>query len=302
MTLVQDAGRIGQHRLGLTTGGPADSLAFDWANRLCGNEAGSAALEIAVGGLELEAEVSTYIALCGADMPLTINGSTAENWRSYHVSPGDRVALGFARHGVRACLAVAGGFQLRPTLGSVSTVLREGLGGLEGRKLQEGDCLPCAEAPEAECLRVPMGHRPIYSGRALLRVVRGYQYDDFDASQRQRFFSAEYRVSRECDRMGYRLEGPAIHCDLPEMLSEGICLGAVQIPPDGQPIVLLCDRQTIGGYPKLGAVLSVDLPQLAQLPAGGKVSFTAISVEEARQIRLAATRQFAALQPEVCPC
>lgn len=300
MTLIQDSGRLGHHRLGLTTGGPADPLAFDWANRLCGNESGAAALEMAVGGLELDAEVATQVALCGADMPMTINGSPVEGWRSHRVNPGDRLALGFARSGVRAYLAVAGGFQLQKTLGSVSTVLREGLGGLAGRQLESGDRLPCPGASEEACLMVPRGYRPVYSGRALLRVVVGYQYEAFSEKARRQLFSAEYRVSAQSDRMGYRLEGPPLQVALPVLLSEGICAGAVQVPPDGQPIILLCDRQTIGGYPKLGAVLSVDLGQLVQLPAGGRVTFAPIDVAEARQIRLAATRQFQALQPEVC--
>ncbi|WP_461518408.1 5-oxoprolinase subunit C family protein [Porticoccus sp.] len=300
MTLIQDAGRIGHHRLGLTTGGPADPFAFDWANRLCGNEPGTTALEITVGGLVLSCERSTRVAICGADMPMSINGEVMDAWRSYHVNAGDRISVGYARSGVRAYLAVVGGLAILPILGSTSTVVREALGGLDGRKLEAGDLLPCGDSQEIDCLMVPAGYRPMYSKRVLLRVVVGYQYDAFDAAQRQRFFSAEYQVSKQCDRMGYRLEGPTLDCGLPEMLSEGISLGAVQVPPDGQPIILMCDRQTIGGYPKLGSVISVDLAQLAQLSPGGTVSFTAITAAEARQIRLSATRQFQQVVPEPC--
>ena len=301
MTLIQDSGRIGYHRLGLTTGGPADTLAFAWANRLCGNPSGASSLEITVGGLELEAEVVTQIALCGADMPLAINGISVDGWRSHHIYPGDRISVGFARAGVRAYLATAGGLMVPPVLGSTATVLREGIGGMEGRKLAAGDRLPCPQVDRGDCLKVPTGYRPVYNRRVLLRLVMGYQHDVFTPAERERFYGGEYQVSSQCDRMGYRLEGPAVHCDMPGMLSEGISLGAVQVPPDGQPIVLLCDRQTIGGYPKLGAVLSVDLPLLAQLPAGGRVSFAPISVDKARQVRLQATKQFEQLQPEVCP-
>ncbi len=300
MTLIQDAGRIGHHRLGITSGGPADPLAFDWANRLCGNEPGTTALEITVGGLVLRCERSTRIALCGADMPMSINGELVDAWRSYHVNAGDRISVGYARTGVRAYLAVVGGLAILPILGSTSTVVREALGGLDGRKLEAGDQLPCGDSQEIDCLKVPTGYRPVYSKRVLLRVVTGYQYDAFDVAQRQQFFSSEYRVSKQCDRMGYRLEGPSLMCELPEMLSEGICLGAIQVPPDGKPIILMCDRQTIGGYPKLGSVISVDLAQLAQLSSGGTVSFTAITPAEARQIRLAATRQFQQVEPEPC--
>ncbi|TNF05458.1 MAG: biotin-dependent carboxyltransferase [Gammaproteobacteria bacterium] len=301
MTLIQDGGRTGYHRLGLTTGGPADALAFAWANRLCGNQPEASSLEITVGGLELDVDVATRIAVCGADMPLSINGDVVENWRSHRLYPGDRVTLGFARSGVRAYLAVAGGLVVSPVLGSSATVIREGIGGIEGRKLKTGDNLVCPQADDKDCLRVPTGYRPVYNKRVLLRMVMGYQHDAFAPEQRERFYAGEYQVSSQCDRMGYRLEGPTIHCDMPGMLSEGISLGAVQVPPDGQPIVLLCDRQTIGGYPKLGAVLSVDLPLLAQLPAGGRVSFAPISVDEAREIRLQATKQFEQLAAEVCP-
>lgn len=300
MTLIQDAGRIGHHRLGITSGGPADPLAFDWANRLCGNEPGTTALEITVGGLVLRCERSTRIALCGADMPMSINGELVDAWRSYHVNAGDRISVGYARTGVRAYLSVVGGLAILPILGSTSTVVREALGGLDGRKLEAGDQLPCGDSQEIDCLKVPTGYRPVYSKRVLLRVVTGYQYDAFDAAQRQQFFSSQYRVSKQCDRMGYRLEGPSLMCELPEMLSEGICLGAIQVPPDGKPIILMCDRQTIGGYPKLGSVISVDLAQLAQLSSGGTVSFTAITPAEARQIRLAATRKFQQVEPEPC--
>ena len=300
MTLIQDAGRIGYHRVGITTGGPADPLAFDWANRLCGNEPGTTALEITVGGLVLRCERSCRVALCGADMPLSINGDLVDTWRSYHVNAGDRISVGYARAGVHAYLSVVGGLAVLPILGSTSTVVREALGGLDGRKLEAGDQLPCGESQKAGCLMVPKGYRPVYGKRVLLRVVTGYQYDAFDAVQRQRFFSSEYKVTKQSDRMGYRLEGPALQCELPDMLSEGISLGAIQIPPDGQPIILMCDRQTIGGYPKLGSVISVDLGQLAQLSPGGTVTFTAISPAEAQQIRIAATRQFQQVEPKPC--
>lgn len=301
MTLIQDGGRTGYHRLGLTTGGPADSLAFAWANRLCGNHSVASSLEITVGGLELVAEVTTRVAVCGADMPVTINGRPIEGWRSHPVYPGDKISVGFARAGVRAYLATAGGLMVPAVLGSTATVLRENIGGMEGRKLVAGDRLPCPQVDSGDCLKVPTGYRPVYNRRVLLRMVMGYQHDAFAPAERERFYAGEYQVSSQCDRMGYRLEGPAVHCRMPDMLSEGICLGAVQVPPDGQPIVLLSDRQTIGGYPKLGAVLSVDLPLLAQLPAGGRVSFAPITVDKARQVRLQATKQFEQIQPVVFP-
>lgn len=300
LTLLQDAGRFGYHRLGLTTGGPADPLAFSWGNRLCGNASGMTALEVTIGGLELECQVDTILALCGADMPLTINGQPKERWRSHRVKSGDRVALGYARRGMRAYLAVADGFNIPSTFGSTATVVREGVGGLSGNPLQAGDHLSCTDTSDRQCLSLGRGYRPVYGGRVLLRVVSGYQSALISSDQQQRFFASEYRLLSQSDRMASRLTGPPIDIDIPDLLSEGICLGAIQIPPDGLPIILMHDRQTIGGYPKLGSVISLDMSQLAQLKPGGLVTFKSVTMAEARHIRLAADSMYAQLNPEVC--
>ena len=165
--------------------------------------------------------------------------------------------------------------------GSTSTVVREGIGGLRGEKLAAGDRLPCRPSRAQTGLRLPREWWPQYSGQVELRVIPGYQYTHFPRLQQRRFFSLEWQVDQRSDRMGYRLQGPALQCELQGILSEGICLGAIQVPADGQPIVLLNDRQTIGGYPKIGAALSLDTARLAQLRPGGRVRFRAISPEEA---------------------
>ena len=286
-SLIEDAGRFGMHGFGLTTGGPLDRNAFRWANRLCANPPNCAAIEITVGGLVLQSNVNTTIAVSGASMPLTINRQPKALWRSHRVIAGDRIELGFATAGTRAYLAVAGGFQIEAIFNSVASVPRESLGGLhrDGSPLRADDLLPCpdqkdkSQSPE---LRLPQRLQPDYSSnRALLRVIPGYQQALFSDLQKQRFFSSEYRVTESCDRMGYRLSGAAIAPSADGILSEGICLGAIQVPADGQPIVLLNDRQTIGGYPKLGSVLSLDIGKLAQLAPGGTVRFEAISIEQA---------------------
>jgi biotin-dependent carboxylase-like uncharacterized protein len=300
LTLIQDAGRYGFHRQGLTTGGPADPLAFYWANRLCGNARGATCLEVTVGGLVLQARVATRLSVCGADMPLTINQQNRALWQSHPIKAGDKIELGFARSGLRAYLAVAGGLQIPAVFGSTATVPREGIGGLRGGPLQAGDRLPCESLAAGDCLRLPAGYRPVYGNKLLLRVVTGYQHDDFPEQQRRLFFNSEYRLSIQSDRMGCRLQGPAISPGGEGIASEGICLGAIQIPPDGQPIVLMHDRQTIGGYPKLGAVIAMDLARLAQLKPGGSVSFTAVTVEQARQINLLAAESREQLQPDIC--
>ena len=296
-SLLQDHGRYGRHSIGLTTGGPMDSQSFQWANRLCQNTAECAAIEVTVGGLVLEANISTSIAVTGAAVPLSINKQPAALWQTHRVQAGDRIELGFAPLGSRSYLAVAGGFQASPSFGSQSTVPREGLGGLhqDGKPLQTGDQLPCLALEQQPPIhRLAKSQRPKFSAdnSAHCRVILGYQQQAFSAVQKQVFFSSEYQVSDSSDRMGYRLNGPAIKPALDGILSEGICLGAIQVPADGQPIVLLADRQTIGGYPKIGSVLSLDLGKLAQVTPGGTVSFEAISIEQAHNLLVLNQRQF----------
>jgi len=295
-SLIEDAGRFGQHRIGLTSGGPLDRDAFRWANRLCGDQQSAAAIEITVGGLVLESKVNTTIAVTGANIPLSINRQSRALWQSHQVKAGDRIKLGFATSGSRAYLAVAGGFTIEPIFNSVATVPREALGGLhrDGRPLQTGDFIPCSESLSTPQLRVPDSHRPDYSANsAILRVVLGYQQQAFSNINKQVFFSSEYQVTESSDRMGFRLKGPAIKPTVDGILSEGICLGAIQVPADGQPIVLLNDRQTIGGYPKLGSVLSLDIGHLAQLLPGGKLRFEAISIEQAHNLLVLDQQRFA---------
>lgn len=277
LSLLQDGGRVGQHRIGLTNGGPLDAEAFGYCNRLLQNPVGSTVIEISFGGLQLEALTDTYICLTGAVMPLKINNQTQPNWEVLPVKAGDTLAIEFAEKGCRAYLGVAGGFDVAPSFGSTATVVREKIGGLIGDKLHAGDELPCAEVADRKRLYLKEDHRPRYQNEVTVRVIPGYQQKHFSRFQQRRFFSHAFTVSDRCDRMGYRLEGPAIECDIEGILSEGICFGAIQIPADGQPIVLLNDRQTIGGYPKIGSALSLDCARLAQLRPGGKVHFAPIS-------------------------
>lgn len=277
LSLLQDSGRAGKHRIGLTSGGPLDPLAFNYCNRLLQNPAGATALEISFGGLQLEAEIDTYICLTGAVMPLHINDRPQPGWEVLPVSAGDRITVDFAEHGCRAYLGVAGGFAVPHVFGSSATVMREHIGGLNGSKIEAGDSLPCSASKSRRQLYLPQAQQPRYHNIVTVRVIPGYQQAHFSRYQQRRFFNQAYTVSERCDRMGYRLEGPAIECDIQGILSEGICFGAIQIPADGQPIVLLNDRQTIGGYPKIGSALSLDCAQLAQLSPGGTVHFAAIT-------------------------
>tara|TARA_R110002110_G_scaffold406421_1_gene626446 strand:+ start:274137 stop:275075 length:939 start_codon:yes stop_codon:yes gene_type:complete len=277
LSLLQDSGRLGQHRIGLTTGGPLDRDAYAMCNRLLGNDANATVIEASFGGLQLEATVDTFICVTGAAMPLHINSRESALWEVHAVKAGDSINLGFAEHGCRAYLGVANGFDITPSFGSTATVMRESIGGLRGDKLHTGDELPCAEIHKRPLRYLPAERHPRYQNALTVRVIPGYQQAQFSRLQQRRLFSHRYAVTDRCDRMGYRLEGPAIECDIEGILSEGICHGAIQIPADGQPIVLMADRQTIGGYPKIGAALSLDTSRLAQLTPGASVHFAAIS-------------------------
>lgn len=286
-SILQDKGRIGYHNLGITVGGAFDQYSFGWANQLCLNHDTAGCIEILVGGLILEAQIATQIAITGADIPIKINDSSVENWCTHTVQPGDRIAFGYATAGCRAYLAVAGGIQAPLIFNSLSTVVREKLGGLckKGTALKKNDILPCQPNPASAQRSVPKQyHCQFNTDIAEIRMVTGYQFEQFNKEQISQFFSTDYIISQHSDRMGYRLEGPAITVSSREMLSEGICLGAVQLPADGKPIILLCDRQTIGGYPKLGSVISEDIAKLAQMMPGQKLRFSPISVDQAQQL------------------
>ena len=293
LTLIQDAGRFGYHRIGLTNGGPLDMASFRWANQLCGNPEGTTALEVSIGGLVMEAQLDTYFAVTGANLPLKVNGIELEGWQTHAIKAGDRIELGFTQAGARAYLAVAGGFSIPVSFASSATVTREGIGGLTGDKLQQGDFLPCAPHATKAMYRLAAAYRPSFSQQETLRLVLGYQHASFDNVQKRLFFSSEYRLTDRADRMGFRLEGQAVRSSLTGILSEGICHGAVQIPADGQPIVLLNDRQTIGGYPKIGSVISLDTAKLSQLLPGSRIHFEEVSIEQSHNLICLAAHRFA---------
>jgi biotin-dependent carboxylase-like uncharacterized protein len=296
LCLLQDSGRRGHHRLGLTNGGPLDTEAFHYCNRLLQNMPGSTVVEISIGGLQLKSGVDTFLCLTGASMPLSINGEKRGLWEVHRVRAGDTIRIDYAKTGCRGYLGVADGFAIEPSFGSTATVVRERIGGLRGERLQAGDVLPCAAVAARKQYVLPAQDRPRYHTTLTVRVIPGYQQKYFPRREQRRFFGETFRVSEHSDRMGYRLEGPTIDCDLDGILSEGICFGAIQIPPDGQPIVLLNDRQTIGGYPKIGAALSLDAARLAQLVPGSTVHFAPITPHTAqRALQLA--QHFALRKP-----
>jgi biotin-dependent carboxylase-like uncharacterized protein len=293
---VQDLGRVGYMALGMPTAGAMDRIALTLANALVGNPPGAAGLEIGVMGPDLLVEAdSARIALVGPLAPSLIEAPQApprplESDRSHLLKRGQTLRVGMVEGSSTAYLAVAGGLALPAFMGSLSTYARAGIGGFEGRKLASGDALPLklAEAPAAEERK--LGEAFDY-GSGPIRVVWGPQDDYFSAKGRQTFVGSQYRVSKEADRMGIRFEGPTIEHAVPvgrggaDIISDGIGPGAIQVPGAGLPIVLLADRQTVGGYSKIATVASVDLPRLGRLLPGMTVQFTAIGVEEAEQLR-----------------
>lgn len=299
LSLLQDAGRYGQHTIGLTSGGPMDPLAYKWANRLLNNDENATVIETTVGGLKFKSNTNTYIAITGAKAVVKINGAIQPQWQTLSIKKDDVIDIGFASEGCRIYLAVAGGFQVASQFSSTSTVTRENVGGLTGGALKQGDYLAvlASETP-CEILALPTDEIPEYASEVILRVIPGYQQKEFSRHQQRMFFYHDYTISELCDRMGYRLSGPQISCNIDGILSEGIALGAIQVPKDGQPIILMNDRQTIGGYPKIGSVLSLDLAKLAQLTQGAKVRFEPITIDHAHNLLSLAQHKFQNTQLE----
>lgn len=288
-TTVQDGGRIGAQAFGVPVSGALDPDQLRLANALVGNAAGEAALEILHVGPVLEvATGSVRVALAAFDGALeTGDGRTVPAWRGVTLKEGDRLRVVASRAAACAYLAVEGGFDLAPVLGSRSTYTRGGFGGFRGRALATGDRLPLRRdrASERGDLRLPDPPAP---GAGPLRVVLGPQDDRFTAEAVATFFASDYAVGPAADRMGLRLDGPALaHRGGHDIVSDGTAWGAIQVPGDGRPVLLLVDRQTTGGYPKIGAVCTADLPRAGRLKPGDRVRFAAVGVEEAQALRRA---------------
>jgi KipI family sensor histidine kinase inhibitor len=289
LTTVQDLGRTGHRASGLPLSGAMDAFALRVANLLVGNAEGEAGLEVTLLGPELAFSADAVVAVCGAEF----EGVPA--WRPLRVGAGERINFGAVRRGYRAYVAIAGGLDLAPVFGSRSTYLRAALGGFRGRALQAGDRIGLrAPGPGPDhrgfrplgTWRLSPGIFPAYAAAVTLRVVRGAQAGEFGT----RLADAEFQVSPQSDRMGLRLAGPALaRRGTEELLSSPVAPGTVQVPPDGHPIILMADAQTIGGYPQAAHVVGPDLPLAAQLKPGDRVRFREITIEEAH--RLARVRE-----------
>jgi biotin-dependent carboxylase-like uncharacterized protein len=312
-TLVQDLGRYGWQRFGVPANGAMDERAHRIANALVGNDDDAATLECTLTGPTLRFTRNTMIAIAGADMVVTADGKRVPAHRAVMLRRGVVLAFGERRQGARAYLAVRGGFDTEVVMGSRSTFVRGGYGGVDGRPLRRGDRVPVATAQEdqlsLERMLVQSG-LPFVEARAVnlpahaaetqpIRVMRGPQWRNFSLAARRAFIREPFVISTQSDRMGYRLDGPELALTQPlEMISEACDFGTVQVPPSGHPIVLMADRQSAGGYPKIAYVISTDLPLLAQAMPGDSLRFTPVSLRQAERARMEADEAFARFRTE----
>jgi len=288
LCLLQDVGRFGVRHLGVTQGGALDWVSMSWANKLLNNALNAAVIEVTLGGLTLLAESDCCLALAGADLGAVLDDRPIAPWRSFFVRKGQQLRFTRPITGARAYLAAPGGFAAVDVLGSCATVAREGLGGLEGsgKALVEGDQLTYSGA-SFQLHALPDHLIPDVSDQRPLDVVLGAQIGQFSGLSLFDAFNSDWTLDSRADRMGMRLLGPELVYQGKPMISEGIPLGAIQVPPDGQPIILLNDRQTIGGYPRLGALTPMSLARLAQKLPGSVVRMKAVvqDVAHREQVR-----------------
>jgi antagonist of KipI len=274
LTTVQDLGRWGHQASGVPVAGPMDTFSHRLANVLVGNDPSAATLEITLIGPELQFERACSIAIAGAEFQVVSDGRVIPVGMSTWLEDGARLQFGRRSAGARAYLAIEGGVLTPPVLGSRATHLVSGMGGLHGRALAAGDVLPVLAGRSPSPPRRAPGLTLPTSGRARLRVLRGPQADWFAPEAFHVLGSTSFRISPRSNRMGYRLEGPQlVRQRTDEPISEPLAFGAIQVPAAGEPILLMADRQTAGGYPKIGNVISADLPIAGQLAPGDFIEF-----------------------------
>lgn len=287
LSTIQDRGRYGYQRYGMPTAGAMDTFALRAANALLGNDDNAACIEATVLGPRIEILSDTTIAVTGANVAPRLDSEPIPMWQPVAASKGSRLEFRSPKDGMRGYLAVAGGIDVPEVMGSRATYMKAAIGGVEGRPLRAGDILS-ALGDSSEALATgrnfPADAIPKYGSAHELRVVLGPQQSAFTQAGIDTFLSETYTVSIHSDRMGYRLEGePVEHTDGPDVISDGTPLGTIQVPGDGQPIILLSDRGTTGGYTKIATVISTDLSKVAQAMPGHTVEFKAVSVEEAQE-------------------
>ena len=315
-TSVQDLGRYGFQKYGVVVSGAMDTFALRIANLLVGNEEAAAALEMTLIGSNLRFHQDTLIAICGGNLSPTIDEQPVPEWRPVYIKKGTILRFGRYSKGCRAYLALGGALMVPKILNSSSTYLRANLGGFQGRALKENDILQLGSLSPLgsklmNSLALTIGNKrfkgaswsvssnifPSYKPNPTIRVLPGPQLNHFTKGSKNKFFNDFFRVTTQSDRMGYRLEGPILKMSQNlEMISEAVSAGTIQVPPDGNPIILLADRQTTGGYPKIAQIATIDLPVIAQVKPGEKVCFQEISLQEAQRLLVVIEREIQLLR------
>lgn len=283
-TLIMDAGRPGHRHQGIPGGGAADRLSFAIANHLVGNRWDTPALECALGGLHVKFETPHIIALSGAEMWSQNQGLNLPMNKAVHVNAGDILTMSFTRAGCRAYLAIAGGIEAKPFMGSVSTYLPAKLGGLDGKAIKAGNILHIG-TPQGDIQTLPVGHVPTLSNHIVLRAQRGPEWDALSDSAKRYLFTTPFYATAATDRMGTRLKGDHLELETPvKMTSSPLLPGSLQIPPDGKPILALADGHCTGGYARAIQVIQADLWLLGQIAPGAAISFRRSFSEEAATV------------------
>ena len=312
LTTFQDRGRLGYQHLGVPVAGAMDAKAHRLANLLAGNAEDLATLEITVSGPVLRVDQPACIAICGADLSPHVRNKPIPLNRPIVLKAGSELSFGERRHGARCYLAVFGGFVVPEVLGSASTYVRSGMGGWHGRALRKDDQIDlhvCLLSSGLAALSRKLWDIKVYLPAALgstprktVRIVKGAQWKDFSPESCVAMMTQPFRISPDSERMGYRLQGPAITLAEPrQLISEATSFGTIQVPSGGQPIVLMADRQTTGGYPKIANVAAVDLPVLAQMLPVDVVRFEPISLDHAQELDAKRETAFVALSNELEP-
>lgn len=280
-TTFQDLGRRGYQKFGVVASGAMDAFSLQIANMLVGNPRNEAGLEITMVGPELITLSETVVAICGADLSPKVNDKPVPMWKSFRLKEGDHLSFGTPRSGIRAYVAASGGFDVPVVMGSKSTYAKAGI----GKVLEKSDTIYGEEGAGQPGVGLAYAEVPQYEKEVVVRIVPGPHTDRFTEEGLDVFFNEVHTVTPKSDRMGYRLESPPIrHRNGADIWTDAIPFGGVQIPASGQPIILMADRQTTGGYTRIGTVISVDLPKVAQLPPGGKIHFREIGVKEAQEL------------------
>ena len=300
LTTIQDEGRFGFERFGISPAGPMDLTAFRVANILVGNEWSESALEATILGPTLLFERSAVIALTGADMAPQLDGKPCPMYQAVAVHAGSKLQLGAAKTGCRTYIAFSGGLDVPLVMNSRATALQNRVGGFEGRKLAKDDQLGIRHGAsflgDLHHRRAPVPEAPDHTIRAIL----GPQDDAFTPEGLEAFLTQPYTVGSDFDRMGYRLEGAKItHKTDGNIISDGIAAGAIQVPTSGQPIIMLAERQTVGGYTKIATVISADLPKIGQCKAGDVLHFRQVSVPEAHKLWRELDQELHALEQKI---